>query len=253
MGYRYFNYLLYRRYEGQAILRRNQVFLFLFGNTANTTRVAARRDSYRHLPTPEEQVARRWAGVVERTMGVLSHNTIIGKRGPFLTHQPLQGVSIESVWMPLAGIIGSQCRYIQAAIHTGYSTVAEERQRFGIRHFFIRRQEGARIPDRQQSSSGPPARSGNHLSLARSRLSNSQAIRHHRERGSLRQRNKIGGFQRLTAKSQCMQARLVLYLPILSTVNHIWDRHYNPYYPSVVVWQRSIDEWHIVEHPPADD
>src|SRR6266852_7176286 len=111
MGYRYFKYLLYRRYEGQAVLWRNQVFLFLFGNTANTTRVAAGRDGYRHLPAPEEQVARRWAGVVERAMGVLSHNTITGKRGPSLTHQQLLGVPIESPSMPPARLTASPCPY----------------------------------------------------------------------------------------------------------------------------------------------
>src|SRR5260370_3269915 len=105
MGYRHLKYLLSRRYEGQAILWRDQVFLFLFGNTANTTRVAARRDGYRHLPAPEEQVARRWAGVVERTMGALSHNTITGKRGPFLTHPRLQCWSMRQILMPITRLL----------------------------------------------------------------------------------------------------------------------------------------------------
>src|SRR5262249_38018552 len=50
--------------EGQAILRGNQVFFFLFRDTADAASVAAGRDSNCHLPAAIEEVAGRGARVI---------------------------------------------------------------------------------------------------------------------------------------------------------------------------------------------
>jgi len=67
-------------------------------------------------------------------------------------------------------------------------------------------------------------------SLARKLLSYSETIRHHRERNAIGQRNKIGGFERLIAKSEGSQARLLAYFSLRSTIYQMWNSHDNPCY-----------------------
>ena len=84
MGYSHFDDLINIGNEGQAILRGDQVFLFLLGDTADTTGVASWRDRYSHLPAFKKQVASGRAGVVERTVSVLGNNPILGMGSLFL-------------------------------------------------------------------------------------------------------------------------------------------------------------------------
>src|SRR6266496_793727 len=140
-------------------------------------------------------------------------------------HQSTQCAFIESARMPFVRIISLYCRYIQTAIQSGDSAVTKERQRFSIRHFFVCGQQSACIPNGQQSGGGPTARTGYYLSLARTLLSYSQAIRHHRESDTLRQRYKLARFKRSIVERQSTQARLLLYFSIGSAVYHIGNSH----------------------------
>ena len=72
------------RNEAKAILRRDQVLLFLFRDTAYTARIAAGGDRNCHLPTAKKEIAGRGTGVIERAVRVLRYNPVTRVSGLFL-------------------------------------------------------------------------------------------------------------------------------------------------------------------------
>src|SRR5207302_895032 len=90
-------------------------------------RIAARRDSDRHLPAAKKEITGRGTRVVEGTVGMLRHDTITRKCRLFLTHQVSQYAPVKSTGMPFTRIVSLYGRYIQTAIDTCDRAVTKER------------------------------------------------------------------------------------------------------------------------------
>src|SRR5581483_4157994 len=112
MWYRHLDNLFDGRNKREAILRRDQVFLFLLGDAANTTSIAARRDGNRHLPTSKKEIAGRRTRVIQRTVRVLRNYSILWKSRLFLLYQSRQRAFRKGTRMPFMRVIGLDGRDI---------------------------------------------------------------------------------------------------------------------------------------------